>query len=390
MNTIKKLSALAILAIFIISLVPMALAQQNGNNNLPIENNKPLEKAVKKAITHLEKATEMAGAQIENQERVIERVKEKIEVQEKNIERTQEKIEQIQARYQQTKERYQEAKQKYLGVKAKVNELRTEIQECVEGDCETKRKQFRVKSRDVLIHLSDVVLTTLDKLKEKIELSEMTEEEKTQALEDLEVQITEVQEAKAVLEGLSEDVTREEIKDAIKVIKDAWKTTKPQIKLGLGKVIGAKLGNIIVKTEQLGTKFNRIRDRLEADGYDVSALDSYLGEFNGKMTSAKEHWEMARKQFGEARTAEDVSAAVKEAHQHQVQARNLIKEARGDIRNIVEEIKGLNGLEEEPEDVEETAGEQEDEEIEEEEETTEEVEEELEEETGEVEEETEE
>ncbi len=365
MTKLKKLSALVILTIFVISLIPIALAQPNEDNN------KPIEKAVKKAITSLEKAAERAEAQIGNQERIMERAKERIEAQERTVEKTREKLEQIQVKYLAAKEKYLAAKQRYIEVKEKVNTLREEIQECVEGECEPKRKQFRIQSRDVLIHLSDVVLETLNKLKSKIESSEMTEEEKAQALADLEVQITVVEEAKAVLGELTENITKEEIKDAIKTIKEAWKTTKPQIKLGLGKVIGAKLGNIIVKTEQLEEKFNKIRNRLEGKGHDVTALDNYLEEFNGKLTSAKEHWELSREMFGEARTAENVSAAVKEAHQHQTQARNLIKEAKEDIRNIVRAIKGLEAEETEELEEEEVEEEETEEETEEENETEE-------------------
>jgi chromosome segregation ATPase len=346
MTKLKKICVLAILAIFLISLMPMALADK------PV---KPKEKPLK------EKLLAVAGKATTT------------------LEKAKIKVENANAQYQQAKERYQEAKQKYLETKERVRELRTAIQECVEGDCESTKKQFRIHSRDVLIHLSDVVLETLNKLKDKISSSEMTEEEKEQLLADIEAQITGVQEAKAVLENLSDDLTREEVKEAIKTIKDAWSAAKPQIELGVGKLVGAKLGNIIVKTEQLETKFNRIRDCLETKGQDVSALDSYLEEFNGKLSEAKEHWGTAREQFGQARNAENVQAAVRAAHQHQTQARNLIKEAREDIRNIVGEIKGLNGLGETEEEAEENETEEDETEETEEEAEEEETEEETEE-----------
>lgn len=349
----KKLSVLLVLSIFLISMLPAVMAEQ-GKGQLRIAN---LDKTMEKAVTALEKAGEKIGKEIEKKEEVLERIRVRVEEQKLNAEKAQERIGQIQEKFQKAGERYQEAKQKYLEVKENVNRLRQEIQECIEGECEPKKKQYRVNSRDVLIHLSDVVLNTLDKLTSKIEASELSEEEKEELLADIESQKTKVEEAKAVLENLTDEVTKDEIKEAIAVVKEVWKTTKPQIDLGVGKLVEAKLGNIIVQVGQLEEKFNRIRNRLAEQGHDVSALDDYMGELEEKLTSAGENWEMSRERFRGARAAEDVGAAVQEAHRYQERARELIKEARVDIRNIVTEIKGLDGLEEAEEETEEGGGE---------------------------------
>ncbi|MBR9683701.1 hypothetical protein GOV03_04140 [Candidatus Woesearchaeota archaeon] len=342
MTKLKKLSVLLVLAIFMLSLAPLALADQGNNRPDQL-------RAVEK------------GIQVAKKQLTVNSLKNTMGKAVDGLEKAKKNVEQFQERYERAKENYQAAKDNYLAAKGRVSELRDAIQGCIEGECEVTKKQFRVKSRDVLIHLSDVVLETLNKLKTQVESSDMSEEAKEQTLADLDAQILEVEEAKAILEDLSEDITREELKDAVDVIKDAWKSTRPQIKLGLGKVIGAKLGNIIVKTEQLETKFNKIRDRLETKGYDVSSLDDYLVEFNAKLASAKEHWELSMEKFREARTAEDVSAAVQEAHRHQAEAREEIKEAREDIRNIVKEIKSLQDLDEIEEEIEEEEEETDDE-----------------------------
>lgn len=291
MDKLKKISGLAVLMVFLISLIPLALAA-------------PQEKPWQRAKEGLEKAGE---------------------------------------RYQAAKEEYKEIKGKYLETKEKVQELRKEIKACKEGEegeCKIKKKLFREQTKEQLLHFADLILNSLEKLKQKIEAAEMEEEEKTELLEDIEARITAVGEARATLEGLSGESSQEEIKEAIKTIREAWKESKPKMKLGVGKLMEAKLGNIIVQIERLEEKFEKIRERLAEKGYDVTALDNYLEDLNEKLTSAKENWELAKAKFKEARTAEDVDKVIKEAHEYQKKAREYIKGAREDLRKLVQEVKG--------------------------------------------------
>lgn len=273
--------------------------------------------------------------------------------------------------YVRAKEHYLNAKKNYVNTKNKFLTVKTELKKCKGDDseeCIEKRRLIRAHSREHLLRIADLILKELDKIKNKIESSEdLSEEEASELLSKINEKISKIEEAKAIIENLSEESTKEEVQDAAKLIKKAWIQTKYIAKRAVGKLINSRIGGIIVKSKQLEIKLNRILERMTEQGKDTSKVESLVEDFNSMLESARENYEKAVEKYKEARLAtENIDEIIKEAHSYMKQAHIDLKDAHKILKDIFMELK-QQGVEKELESVEDEVEEEVDEELAEEE-----------------------
>jgi phage gp36-like protein len=368
----KKFSALFVLSVFLLSMVPLAFAEDTEETN-------ETEVVAEETETAVESDTSTASEAATEDVEPTPRGKLKERRQEIKA-----KIVEAKAQVVAARQHYVEVKQTYLSERQKFLEARQEYLDCDDlttEECKAKRDELKGKARPYLLNIADLVLGELDRIKEKVQSSEeLSDEEKSEITSDLDARIEEVTEAKSVIENLDNESTREDVNAAAKTIREAWRNTRVSLKKDTGRLVNAKLGNIIEKTESLEAKLTKVRDRLEEKGADVSVLDEKLDDFSAKIDSARENYEAAVQAFKDAHTVQEVNDAVKEVHQYITDAKAALKDARDFLREAVNEIKRLNKGSLEVEAEEEEAEEQEEQEAEE---TEEQEAEEVEEETGE-------
>jgi chromosome segregation ATPase len=303
----KKFSAIFVLAIFLLSMIPMAFAEEGTaeeGTRLRLQQR-----------VHAEEGETIEGPANATPMLLRARTQEQLETAKEHIASARE-------RYQLAKEHYLSVKEAYMAKKAVFLEAKEKYRNCRGVDseeCDVKRSDVKSKAQPYLLKVADLVLKELEKVKAKVEASEdLSEEEIAEIVADLDEKIQEVEDAKSVIENIDEDSTREEINDAAKTIREAWSHTKVSLKRHAGRMVNARLGNIVHRTEMLETKLEKTRDRLEAKGLDVSELDNMIDEFNSLIDTAKEKY----KELTEAKEA--------------------LQEAKELLREIVQEIKDLN------------------------------------------------
>ena len=317
---------LAVLVIFIVGMIPAALAEEAVDT---------AKKENKKIGLHMSDDVK----KVNQEKRLIAQNKELNGSQKRvAIQKLNEKRKKLREQFLGIKANYAKAKKDYKGSKDKVIEWKKKVKDCKETNCSAK-KEYRKHARKNLMHLSDVILENLNKLQNRVEDSDMDSIEKTELLAKVKAQIEEIKKAKTTLENKSE-ATDEEIKAAVQSIKKSWSKTKPLMKRGAGNLVNAKLGNLVVKIEQLEKQFTAARDRLKAKGQDTTKLDAALKSFKAKLAEAKKNWNLAKTKFKEAKTAQDTNKAIKEAHALQKKARDSIKDIKKDLREILKELKG--------------------------------------------------
>ena len=238
--------------------------------------------------------------------------------------------------YLEARANYLDKKKAFVGAKKKWNGCKNDDSvECVQIRKETKRhaKQF-------LLNSADMVLNTLEKLKSKIQASEdMTEEEVSEALSEIEEKITEITELKVTIEALNGESTKEEIHEVRDSIKTIWKSTKKVIKVRAGVLVNKRMGGIIVQSERLSIKLSRAIDRLEAKGYDISGIEDLEADFDAKLAEAKDNYEIAQEKYEAAKDTTSFDLVIREAHNYLVKAHNDLKDARVILRQIIKTIK---------------------------------------------------
>lgn len=262
--------------------------------------------------------------------------------------------------YKLFKQHYLTAKEKYRTQKAKFLKAKDTYKNCKGSDsqeCIEKRAQIRSQAKPYLVNAADLVIKELERVKAKVEASEdLSEDEIAEIVADLDEKIQEVEDAKAVIESLDDDSTNQEINEAAKTIRNAWQKAKIALKKHAGKLVNARLGNIIHRTEMLEKRFYTARDKLAERGLDVSALDASLEEFSAHLDTAADKYLEARSIWSDANTPGEVDDAANQVKGLLKEAKDELKGAKDLLRDIVREIKQLNNgeLDVADEDVEET------------------------------------
>ena len=96
------------------------------------------------------------------------------------------------------------------------------------------------------------------------------------------------------------------------------------------RVVNAKIGGVIVKSEKLQERLDNAVAKLSEEGKDTSDVEGLVAEFGSLVDSAKEHYELAMDKHEEASATEgDVSNLMKEATSHMKDSQNKVNCRRG-------------------------------------------------------------
>ncbi len=272
-------------------------------------------------------------------------------------ERLQEKKEEIREKFAEAAEKYLEARQQHLEKRQDFLAAKQEVVKCRGDDsteCEEAREKVKSDAKEYLVKIADVVLESLDKVAAKVSESEdLTEEEKAELLADIDERIADVEEAKATVQESDDNA---EITKAAITIKTEWAKTRVTLKHAVGRVVNARIGGIIVQSEKLGEKLERILERLEDKGHDVSEAEGLVEDFDAKIAEAKGHYDAAQESYKDAKDNIGNGAVdmVADGHKSMVDAHKALKEARVILKDIVKAIKasgnGDSAIEDEAED----------------------------------------
>ncbi len=281
--------------------------------------------------------------------------------------------------YMTAKEKFVNARNKAENTKEKFNAAKDKVLKCSGDDseeCEEMREQINAKAKEHVMNIADVILEHLNKIKSRAESNEdLSEEEAAEIIAEVDGYIGEIEAAK---ETIATSESKEEIIKATKEIKNSWQRMRKNVELTVGKLVNARIGGIIVKSEQLQIKLERIMERIAEEGTDTTELESLVDEFNISIETAKEKYKLAIEKFTEAKnnTITPDTALIREGQEFMKAAHAALQDAQKNLRDIVHLIKQVGAEEElEEDESDEAAAEVDEEVVEEAEEEEEEVEE---------------
>ena len=281
--------------------------------------------------------------------------------------------------YMTAKEKFVNARNKAENTKEKFNAAKDKVLKCSGDDseeCEEMREQINAKAKEHVMNIADVILEHLNKIKSRAESNEdLSEEEAAEIIAEVDGYIGEIEAAKEII-ATSE--SKEEIIKATKEIKNSWQRMRKNVEVTVGKLVNARIGGIIVKSEQLQIKLERIMERIAEEGTDTTELESLVDEFNISIETAKDNYKLAIEKFTEAKnnTINPDTALIREGQEFMKAAHAALQDAQKNLRDIVHLIKQVGAEEElEEDESDEAAAEVDEEVVEEAEEEEEEVEE---------------
>ncbi|MEM4244882.1 MAG: hypothetical protein QW404_02765 [Candidatus Nanoarchaeia archaeon] len=326
----RKVISLAILTIFLFSMLPLSLAKEQERNTERLQER--LQEIEEERIERMEQLQQQTGWAKYNQSlgfkaRVLNRIQ----------------IENARMNFIRARERFQLAKINLEQAKLRFRERQEIRKQCKAGDCNVTDEELIEHAKNFLGNSADAIIEHLNKVKEKIQENEdLTEEEAQEMINKIDAKIAEIEAAKEQAENAT---TKEEIREAAQKINAAWRNIKQLTTFHANVLINARIGGIIVKSEHLKEKLDRILARMEARGKDVTKIHPLIDEFNAKIDLAGEKYEAAVDKFKEFRDTEDTDT-LREAQDLMKEAKKALQEANEKLREIIRAIKENNGQEE--------------------------------------------
>jgi len=286
----KTVIGIFVLSLFLLSLAATASAENRADK--PVDAAKIQQKIQERAQKINDSDITKFNANLEFKARALTKIK----------------VEKARSNFLKAKENFLAARLKYQATQQKFSEIKDKVKECQSSEnstCNQYKDEIKEKAKEHLINSADAILEHLNKLKSRVEENEdLTEEEANEILAKIEEQIASVEQAKAVIETSN---SKEEIKEAVKTLKEAWLKIKDSAKIHSGQIVNARIGGIIVKSEQLTTKLQKIIERMEADGKNTTAISPLIDEFNSLIGDAKTSYNAAIAKFNEAKQSDQVN-----------------------------------------------------------------------------------
>jgi hypothetical protein len=365
----KQITSLLVVAMFLISLAPMAFAEQGQGttNQVGTSINEAGEGEAREQFRS--RSEQLREDLLQQREEARSNLKrDRVNIMEKHAEfreRYRENRAELSQILKRARERKEIAIAKQELAKTQLEATRGKLAQCKDKanvECTELRKQARKQSYNFLLNTADRVLTLLEKTKERVQNSDLAEEEKAEIIAKIDERIEEAASSRETVELITENASKEEIKDAAKTIRESWKEANKNIRKGVAKVASMKIGGILVKIQRLQVKLDKIVDRLESKGKDTSAIEAVMADFDAKIADAEAAQAQVKAALFETGKASEAVAYVKESHKSIKEARILLKDAVLKIRKV---NQGQPiGSELEPETQTELEAEQEDEEAE--------------------------
>ena len=402
----KKAWALLVLLMFLVSAVPLAIADNNNDdteNSNTLQNrnkavvakqvrenapedatprqiatkiNKRLAKLQSTKAQNILKSLPSKAAVLQKLDRArlqdcledVDECKERLEnmvvkkVKVKNLLRVREiaanKIQAANQAFQKAKEQYNKAKQFQEQAMNEFLGLRAQLQLCQDSgeDCLELEGELLEKAKDNLIGIADRLIQHLEKIKSKVESDEnMDSDEAQEAIDKLNDLILELEDAKDDVEAAT---NKEELDEAAQEIRDIWSQIQYTGFRYAERVIWGQVKGIFVRSEMLEKKLETVLDRLESKGVDTSELEDLLDQFSDYIEDARSKMGDADDKFGEAKELraqgdkDGAKQALEEAKSLTREAHQALKNAHRVLMQIVRSIN-QNGESFDPDEIDE-------------------------------------
>ena len=228
---------------------------------------------------------------------------------------------------------YKNLRDAYKDKKESLSQSRDKYKDCInsEGEeCRSIVKETKLAAKDHLINSANLIIENLEQLKSRIQSSsDLTKEEIDEVINKIEEQIKKVSDAKSILENINEETSRDEIKEAASTIRQSWQEVKVhyhKIKL---RHLGARLRTLILKAEILGERAEE-----KASGLNSEELNSLILEYNSNVESAKEQYDLGKKEWERMIVPGQVDEVTRESQKYLKEANNKLKGARRILMEI--------------------------------------------------------
>lgn len=408
----KKIMALLVLAVFVISMVPMAIAEDEQDNERVGLREKVLERrgdVLEKRNELVKKKEELLNKHKEQINELVSKCSEKgsdvqdcrdrFEQRLKNIASLPEDFKLRLAEFQQRKSddeneledlegdsnfgehkkefkfksrlisklRLEDARKEFIKSKLEFKESKSKLEtaklrldsakklnkvckNATSEECIKAKAELLAAAKEHFAAQADNIIKTLEKIKSSVQGNEdLTDAEEANMTVDLTAEIAKIT---AIKTKINAATNKEELLAAARELKEAWKDLEYKAKKHAAKVVSSRMAGIIVTSKHLETKLNKVLERMTEKGQNVSEVQVFVDEFHNQINLAKTSFEASQDLWNKVKSGSDSNVTVQQAQEKLKEAKQHLKLAREELGKIIQKLdKGaLKEIEDEDED----------------------------------------
>jgi len=348
MKLAQKISAILVLSLFILSVIPVALADE-GKDTVDVDTKVNAEARLDSDVADAEVKTE-SKTKVESDDNDSEaKDNHSSQKQGKSMKRefkpAQQAFEHARERLEQAKEHFEQAKEEQHKQREKVLELNKQVKRCnsEKKDCTELKTELRLGVKNHLAKSVNVVQRSLEKLTSTVDkMEDLPADEKEHALSMISDLQNKLDAQKATIDTFTANTTQEEIRAAIKDLKDLNQEVHKLQRRLVGLLVEAKLNVLVEKHAELHDQMQARIDALAAEGKDVSKLKEILAEFDAKVEVLKQDYEAAKQQWMKADSAADFDQFNRDLREAQHTVREDLQETKQILRKFLAEYRQIN------------------------------------------------
>ncbi len=372
-NLLRKTAAAAIL-IFILSIVPAALAERGNANRVELdvrgsvnldgsvtENETPDAEVKSEDTVRVEIKEKVLGTEEKSRLRInmndevkeeksgdskdrlrIEQeseVKTRLKMSRVNKERAQENYERAKERYLKARNRFKEHKENLLEFQNQAHQCRAKEDSEKKGSCREEKNMLKRGVKEHLLKMVEVMLKSIEKLSHRVEAAEKVDDaDTTAALQTLAELKLQVEEQTVKIEALSVNSTAVEIRTTMKDLKDLWKEIRQQERRIIALLVNAKVDTLLEKEKGLLRSMEARITAAERAGEDTTELQAIKARFAALRTDLETKYNVAKEKWQNADNKEEALTEWRKSLQE-------IKEGMKDLQQILREfVRTFRGL----------------------------------------------
>ena len=206
--------------------------------------------------------------------------------------------------------------------------------------CKSKKKDLKHGVQQHLLKTIELIDLSLEKLMNRVTVSNLTEEEKQDALGQIATLEEKLAAEQSNVEALAENATSEELRTAIKSLKHTWQDVRTQQRRIVASLLRAKMNHLEEKYTSFSTVMQSKIDQLTSLHIDASALVELKVKYEAQLEVVKVAQAAANQAWIEAKEAGNVEGfrtAHEKARQEMKKAQELLREFMASYRNLKQE-----------------------------------------------------
>jgi uncharacterized protein YktA (UPF0223 family) len=246
--------------------------------------------------------------------------------------------------YRPLKEKYENTKKKFDDAKDIFDKARERLRNANDN---RSREELTNRTKDYLIRAIDQTISHLEILKYRVELRENKDIIKFNASNNIEAQITQLEEMKVKVEQAGTP------RDFIAInteLKDMWVNIRLETRYYIGIVLNYRSNIFLSKVDNVSLKVDEAITKLENEGIDTTKLKAEAAKFDSIVADAKQNQQKtdelfdSHDGFDSYGNVKDVNAAREFLRQGDGMQRDTVKklkEAAKQLKDFVKEFRKL-------------------------------------------------